>query len=104
MWIDLQDPFFKVGSVGYLVRTVNTSTGTESYSLRERPLRTNQSNVPRLTGWCGETDNRSRYAEGCYRIARFNIAHERAQIIAVTGLALESFLADDGYPHLAEGA
>lgn len=98
MWIDSE--YSKVGTIGYLVRTLNTNDGSERYSLRERPARTNVSHKPRLTGWVGETDNRSSTAVGCYRVVRTNRAGDRAQIARVEGKELADFLAEDGYPEL----
>ena len=104
-WIDFSGYEFEtrasgVGAVGYLVETLNTSTAPTSFSLRERPLRTNVSREPRLNGWCGETDNKSRYARGCWRVTRFNAAGDRAQIVQFQGDDLAAFLAEDGYPEL----
>lgn len=71
-WIDCCNYDTNVGDVRYLVEVLNTSSGRTSFSLNERPLRTNRSLQPRLWGWCGETDNRSRYARGVVRIASVN--------------------------------
>ena len=102
--IDLGGDFSNVGERGYLVETLNTSTGRTSLALHERPLRTNQSNEPRLAGWCGETNNRSRYARGVWEIRRFNKAMDRAQIARVEGDDLAAFLERDGYPELTPSA
>lgn len=101
-WIDIGygDANSAVGDTGYLVETRNGNTGREHLALRERPLRTNQSGVPRLRGWCGETDNQSRTAKGVAKIVRVNKAEDRAQIVAVTGADLAAFLEADGYPEL----
>ena len=98
MWIDSE--YSKIGTIGYLVRTLNTSDGSDRYSLRERPARTNMSHEPRLTGWVGETNNRSSTAVGCYRVVRTNRAGDRAQIARVEGKELADFLASEGYPEL----
>ena len=47
-WIDCSYDTV-VGEIGYLVETINTSTGRTSWSLRDRPLHTNQSGEPRLS-------------------------------------------------------
>ena len=108
MWIDCDvydfNPTATIGTHGYLVRTLNTSNGVESHSLRERPLRTNQSHEPRLTGWCGETDNRSRYAVGVWKIVQVNKARDRVRIVRLHGADLACFLADDGHPDLMPAA
>ena len=95
-WIDAD--IGNVGQIGYLVETVYN--GRTSWSLRERPLRTNRSNEPRLTGWCGETDNRSRTAHGVWKVARINGTGDRAQIVPVDGDELARFLEADGHPDL----
>ncbi len=98
MWIDSSD---ERGTIGYLVETIdNNNRGRASFSLRERPLRTNQSNEPRLSGWCGETDNRSRHASGVWQVIRVNKAGGRAQIRRLEGDALAAFLETDGHPDL----
>jgi hypothetical protein len=96
-WIDHQDA--TVGDIGYLVET--HTNGRTSWSLWDRPLRTNVSHEPRLSGWCGETDNRSRFARGVGRVVRVNAAGDRAQIVTLAGDELSEFLARDGYPELA---
>jgi hypothetical protein len=102
MWIDIDnyDLHLEIGTIGYLVETLNTSSGRTTYALRERPLRTNQSHEPRLSGWCGETDNRSRYARGVWRVTKVNRAGDRASISRVTGADLARFLEEDGHPDL----
>lgn len=102
-WIDVEFGT-TVGTIGYLVETLDTSSGRTSWSLRERPLRTNQSLEPRLTGWCGETDNRSRHAHGVWRVTRINRTGERGQIVQLTGAALAAHLEADGYPELTHTA
>ena len=101
MWIDNTE-YRVIGTIRYLVRTMNTSNGSERYSLRERPLRTNGNHVPRLNGWCGETDNLSRTACGLWRITGFNRDRERVRIERVSDRAEQiAFLEGDGYPELA---
>lgn len=98
-WIDSDCP--TIGTIGYLVETLNTSTGRTTWSLHERPLRTNQTHQPRLHGWCGETDNRSRYARGVVCVTGVNRARDRARIARLTGAGLAAFLECDGHPELA---
>lgn len=97
MWID-NGEMDTVGTIGYLVET--SSNGSASFSLRERPLRTNQSLQPRLFGWCGETDNKSRTARGVWRIDATNKSGDRAKISKLAGSDLAEFLERDGYPEL----
>jgi hypothetical protein len=101
-WIDVSDnEHTEPGTIGYLVDTRNNDNrGAMTLSLRERPLRTNQSNEPRLFGWCGETNNRSRTALGVWKIVRVNKAGDRAQIVKLDGAALATFLDADGHPDL----
>ena len=101
-WIDIYNDVStsKIGDVGYLVETLNTSNGVRLFSIRDRPLRTNQSREPRLYDWCGETDNKSRYARGAWKIVRLNRACDRAQIVRLEGEELAKFLENDGYPEL----
>jgi len=96
-WIDCELSAMP-GLTGYLVETVHD--GKVSWSLRERPLRTNQSNEPRLMGWCGETNNRSRTAHGVVEIVKVNKANDRAMVARLRGERLASFLESDGYPEL----
>lgn len=98
-WIDCSYDTV-VGEIGYLVETINTSTGRTSWSLRDRPLHTNQSGEPRLSGWCGETDNKSRHAHGVWRVTRVASKTERAQIVRLEGAELKAQLERDGYPEL----
>jgi hypothetical protein len=103
-WIDCCNDNTRVGDTCYLVEVLNTSSGRTSWSLNERPLRTNRSLQPRLSGWCGETDNRSRYARGVVRVAQINKAGDRCRIVRVEGEALAAFLSADGYPDMIEVA
>lgn len=108
VWIDFDQYEYEskdagqIGWVGYLVET--DSAGRTSYSLRERPLRTNQSQEPRLYGWCGETNNKSRCALGAWRVVCLNKDSDRAQIVNVEGKDLAAFLESDGYPDLLHKA
>ncbi len=100
-WIDYGFGDGNVGTIGYLVRTLDTGSGRESYALHDRPLRTNMSHEPRLFGWCGTTNNRSKTACGLVKIVALNGANDRAQIESVTGDEGKAFLERDGYPELS---
>ena len=102
-WIDCSNGYETIGDHCYLVEVLDTSSGRTSWSLHERPLRTNQSHEPRLHGWCGETDNRSRFARGVVRVVDTTKSGDRCRIAAVKGDALLAFLEQDGYPELAKG-
>jgi hypothetical protein len=97
-WIDGEG--LSVGTIGFLVETTNTNHGSESYGLYERPCHTNQSREPRLTGWCGETNNVSRTAQGLAKVVR--VANNgRVQIVTVDGAEGAAWLNDvAGYPDL----
>ena len=103
-WIDCDGDNVEPGRTGYLVRTLNTSTGRESWAIRDRPLRTNQTREPRLWGWCGETDNKSRTAQGVCKVARVNAAGDRCAVVRVVGAELAAWLEADGHPDLAAQA
>lgn len=100
MWIDFYGFASDIGRHYYLARTLDTSTGRERWSLRERPCRTNRSGDATLGGWCGETNNLSLYALGVCKIVRLNEAGDRAMVAKVTGAHLGAFLERDGYPGL----
>jgi hypothetical protein len=99
-WIDGDFYAHKPGDIGYLVESLDTNTGRTSWWLSERPIRTNRSLQPRIAGWCGETDNRSRYARGVARVVSVNKAGDRIRIACLTGKALAEALEADGYPEL----
>ena len=99
-WIDCDDYETKIGTTGYLVETVNNNARATTWAIRERPLHTNQSNQPRLYGWCGETDNKSRFARGVVRVAALNKAGDRCRVSRLVGAELAAWLERDGYPEL----
>ena len=101
-WIDCI--LTKVGDTGYLVHTTNTSTGRESWAIRERPLRTNTTHVARLWGYCGETDNKSRTACGVVKVIRVNSAGDRCAVVRIVGAELAAWLENDGHPELVRDA
>ena len=106
-WIDGEG--LSVGDIGFLVETHNTNYQNTtsyglyqrpSYGLYQRPCQTNQSHEPRLTGWCGETNNVSRHAQGLARVVKA-AANGRVAIVAVTGQEGSDWLANvAGYPEL----
>jgi len=98
-WIDGEG--LSVGTIGFLVQTARVNDGcSEHYGLYDRPCHTNQSHEPRLTGWCGTTNNVARYAEGLARVVRV-AANGRVQVVPVTGAEGAAWLTDvAGYPEL----
>lgn len=102
MWIDADHYETTPGTTGFLVETLNTSNGGTRWSLQGRPLHTNQSREPRLTGWCGETDNRSRHAHGMARVVRVT-PNDRALLVRLRGPELAAALELAGWPELVPG-
>ena len=101
MWLDCD---MRVGDVGFLVETLDTSSGVTTWSMRDVPPRTNHSCEPRLTGWCGETNNRSSYARGMARVVRIAYAYggRRAMVRRLSGAELAAALGQVGHPGLVE--
>lgn len=97
IWCDEQDVAVVGAQVGFLVEVVRHNQRTRKYVLQPRPCHTNRSHEPRLTGWCGETDNVSRYASGLARISRV-AANGRIQLVRVK--ATPEILESLGYPEL----
>jgi hypothetical protein len=97
-WIDGEG--LSVGDIGFLVETHNVDHDATSYGLYQRPCHTNQSHEPRLTGWCGATNNTSRHATGLARVVKVAL-NGRVQIVPVTGAEGAAWLSDvAGYPEL----
>lgn len=67
-WNDFSNDYAKKGDTCFIVETVDTSTGREYYEARSQPWKTNQSGESRIKGWIGETNNKSRHAQGRARI------------------------------------
>lgn len=103
-WIDESaEDGYQIGQVGFLTRT-SPQGKADIWRLCDRPLRTNQSHEPRLTGWCGETNNVNRNAEGMARVVRI-ARNGRALVMPLEGAELTAALEELGYPELdpAEG-
>lgn len=103
MWIDGQfDKPDVIGDAGFLIsHTNNNHGGATHYVLRDTPAHTNMSREPRLTGWCGETNNISTNACGAWKIVR--VAKNGRILIQqiVDEAELAAFLEEHGYPDLA---
>jgi hypothetical protein len=100
MWIDSDTYGMQVGQVGFLVKTERHERGMPTRRhLQSRPAHTNMSNEPRLTGWCGTTNNVATFAEGLARVVRI-AQNGRALVERVkpTRAVLKSL----GYPDLAD--
>lgn len=101
-WIDTDwDSDLKVGTVGFLVRVQNQNERgmPERWSLRDRPPYTNGSHEPRLTGWCGTTDNRAVYGHGMAKVVRV-ARNGRALVVSLEGAELSAALEELGFPGL----
>lgn len=102
MWIDAMNvDRAEEGFVGFLIRVSDNSHGGEHYNISDRPAHTNRSHMPKLNGWCGETQNVSVTAEGLARVERIT-KNDRALVERVTDPEeVASALEELGYPDLA---
>jgi hypothetical protein len=97
-WIDGED--LSAGDIGFLVESVHVLHQTSRYGLYDRPCHTNLSHAPKLTGWCGSTNDISRYAKGLARVVRI-AGNGRVQIAEIDGAEGAAWLRDvAGYPEL----
>jgi len=107
-WIDCEsygDEITIIGGIGFLVESHdNNHGGSVSRSLYGSPLRTNQSREPRLFGWCGETNNVSKFARGVWRVSRINKAGDRMQIVKIIGDDRDAWLEKNGWGELVPAA
>lgn len=106
MWIGQGDEYgfsdYTVGQEGFLVQRSNPYQRRESWELSNVPAHTNGSHMPRLHGWCGETDNVSVYAHGVARVTRV-AKNGRALVEVVTDAAdIARILDAFGYPELTD--
>lgn len=100
MWIDRESCDVAHGEIGFVVEAVRE--GVARRALHRAPLRTNLSGVPRLHGWCGETNNVSRHACGLARFMLTNTHGDRVFAAPIVGDEAASFLAANGWPELVE--
>ena len=100
VWIDNDHHGLKLGQIGYLVEPLPPGTGQACWSVRDRPLRTNTTDEPRLHGYCGETNKHGRTAHGVVIVVEVNGSKSRARIASVVGERLAEFLRSDGHPGL----
>lgn len=93
-WGDDEQGQHSIGDVGFLVQSQGR------YRLYDRPAHTNMSHEPRLTGWCGTTNDISVSAEGLARVVRTlpngRVQYEQIEDRAEIATALDSL----GYPEL----
>ena len=98
-WADARG--WSVGDVAFAVeRTYVMRRERRVVALQSTPATTNQSNQPRLYGWCGTTDDVSVYADGVARVVRVS-AIGRAQCVRLDGADATAALERLGYPELA---
>lgn len=104
-WIDAQVNEYetgpeKVGDCGFLIEISNENTGGTRYKLSYTPAYTNQSNEPRLSGWCGTYNNVATYGAGVWKIIR--IAKNGRTLIEEVpeGEERTAFLEEMGYPDI----
>lgn len=97
IWIDEYNCDINDDEIGFLICVSNHNTGAEHYRLDGRPAHTNCSHEPRLSGWCGTTDNRHVEACGLARVTR-RTQNQRCCLARVepTAEVLEGL----GYPDL----
>jgi len=101
-WIG-PDEHLSLGDVGFLIKfESNRNGGSERWELRETPAQTNQSNAPRLTGWCGTFNDLSTNAHGMGKVIRVAKNH-RCLIKELENVELEASLELLGYPELFDG-
>lgn len=97
IWIDAD--FATVGDVGFL-GMYDPLVGKKYYVLSDTPFYTNLSREPKLTGWCGSTNNVSLTARGVWRVARAT-KNGRAQIVRLTEKETREWLEEAGWESLA---
>jgi hypothetical protein len=95
-WINEHDTDLEVSEVGFLVLT-SPQGRTARYSLWTTPAHTNLSGEPRLTGWCGNTNNTSVDAYGLAKVTK--VARNGRRRIA-TVEPTKGLLEELGYPEL----
>lgn len=100
LWIGPLD-HAKVGDVGFLVQHSHNLKGWIRHDLRLTPAHTNQSQEPRLDGWCGTYNDVATHADGMVRVERV-AKNERVLVKRLAGDELTAALEELGYPELAE--
>jgi hypothetical protein len=99
-WIGQPGEEYTVGQVGFLIRNYHVTKGWERVYLTGYPAHTNASCEPRLSGWCGTTNDVSYTAMGLARVEHV-AQNGRARIRLLTGDELSHTLMTLGFPHLA---
>lgn len=100
LWIGPDDTL-ALGQVGFLIQKSHATKGWERYEVRDTPAYTNQSNEPRLRGWCGSYNDLSTYGCGMVKVIRM-ARNGRALVEQLAGDELNAALEELGYPELAE--
>ncbi|MDD5008565.1 MAG: hypothetical protein PHC68_09255 [Syntrophorhabdaceae bacterium] len=102
IWIDEFASYSnRVGDIGFLTRSNDENHGNAChYRLSDHASRTNRSHEPRLTGWCGTTNNVSVTACGLARVSRV-AKNGRVCLIELTNAdEIAAALEELGYPGL----
>jgi hypothetical protein len=100
-WIG-PDETLSLGDVGFLICFTSDNNGhSERWELRDTPAHTNQSNMPKLEGWCGSYNNRSTDAHGMGKVIRI-AKNSRCLIEEIFDEELAAALELLGYPKLLE--
>lgn len=99
LWIG-PDETLRVGDVGFMVRHANAMKGWVRIEIRDTPAHTNQSHQPRLSGWCGTTNDVATYADGMARVERV-AKNGRALVRRLESDDLAAALEELGYPELS---
>ncbi len=104
-WIDEQVHEYeagpeKLGEMGFLIEISHENTGATRHKLSYTPAYTNQSNQPRLEGWCGTYNNVATHGCGVWKIIR--IAKNGRTLLEEVpdGPDRQAFLEEMGYPDI----
>jgi hypothetical protein len=99
-WIGEIGDNYEVGQVGFLICRTDCNHIGVKYSLWDRPAHTNMSHQPKLSGWCGTTNNICLDAHGLARIVRV-ARNGRALVVGLTDREQAAALQALGYPDLS---
>lgn len=98
-WIGPDDSL-ELNDIGFLIEKSNpVNGGWERWELRDTPPHTNQSNMPRLYGWCGSYNDVSTNGHGVGKVIRV-AKNGRCLIQVLEGDAQQAALDELGYPDL----
>ena len=98
-WIDADEQMI-AGQIGFLVETEHNLEGWNRKYLWSEPACGNMDHSPKLSGWCGTTDDVAIYARGMAKVIKLT-NNGRAYVQTLSGPELTAALAKCGYPELA---